>query len=626
MKKVLKHIAFSLLTVMSVSTCLTACNQPSSEQDNSVYLFKNATTDYKIVVDSQADDYTLFAIEELQTFLQESSGAKIAVESADNMVHDKNLKVISVGKNDLSESTDLNFSIELQHYEITTLDNSIYIIGGDERGNLFGTYEFLKQLIGFEVYADDEVVYTSASTLKLPDYDLAGGPDFMFRAASIKYITTNTVYAKRLRQTHLNSSEIWLTGNSHNYSEYISAGEPGVEDAWFSYSENAALNKKSLCLHAQGDPESEERMKQYVADVMINKLIINPLGTEINFSQPDWNDWCKCESCLADLEKYGTNSATVIMFVNDVSDRVIAWLNENQPERADKIHFVFLGYHKTQEPPVKMNEDGTYSPLFEEIKLNKQVGVFLAPVFESYNKEVENSTVGMLVKKWSAISERVYMWVYTTNFSHHLYPYNSTGFIQDNEQFYLENNVKYILNHSQSRPTRSTGFHEFKGWLDAHLQWDTQSDVAQLTKDYFNVMFKKAAAPMYEFYITSSTYMTYLENEMLLGGGLYQDVHQTKYWPKGVADSFMRYIEQAYEEIEFYKDSDPELYAKIEARITRESIFPRYILLDLYSGYYSAEELKAERQKLMDDCLRLEVDLVSEWVSIYDGVFKNWGL
>ncbi|MBR4420390.1 MAG: DUF4838 domain-containing protein [Clostridia bacterium] len=623
MKKRFKIITFLSILLIVITSSFSLFSGCDKEKEVN-YLVKDAKTDYKIAVASDASGETLLAADELKTFLEASTSARISVVDADNLVHSKELKVISIGNNKLVKTTQLNIDIAPQYFEINTLDNSIYVVGGDDFGNLYGVYELLERLIDFKVYAADEIAYESSSDIVLPNYSIKDGPDFEYRSSGNKHVTDDAIYSRRLRQSLIGGSDVWLTGRSHNYSEYFNLAND--DPNWKNWSDRESEIGHTACLNANGNAESAEAMKQRVVDTMIMKLQNNPNGTLINFSQPDLNIWCRCAVCKADYEKYGTDSVTVIKFVNEVSDRVIAWLKENDPYRADKVKFVFLGYHKTQEPPVKANADGTYSPISDELKLNKQVGVFLAPVFASYNLPVENSVVGELVKKWSAVSQNVFMWVYQTNFSHHLYPYNSTGYIQENFEFYLDHNVKYILNHGQSRPPRSTGFHEFKAWLDAKLMWDSKLDVTALTKDYFDNMFRSASKPMYEFYMAVSNYMIYLEQELLLGGSVYQSIHDAKYWPKGVADSFMRYVEEAYKAIEIYKETDPALYNKLEQRITRESLFPRYVLLDLYSGYYSADELFALRKEYMQDCLRLEVTLVSEWVSIYDGVFKKWGL
>lgn len=625
MRRIIKVIAIGISLMLAMVSAIS-CSCDSDKDSLDKYLFNKSQTDYRIVIDSTASGNTLFAAEELRTFLQEATLGKIPVENADSLVHNQNLKVISIGKNDLSESAALNFDVEVQNYEINTVDNCIYIVGGDDNGNLYGVYELLERLIDFQVYAVDEIYYESKTTIKLPDLSVKGGPDISIRLSGFKYIEANPVFAKRLRQNQLRGSEFWLTGSSHNYGEYISKDDGYSEDKWFSYSTTAADNETSLCLTARGDEESLIRMKQRVADVMIDRLKTNSQAILLNFSQPDKNIWCQCDTCKASNERYGTDSAVVIKFMNDVSDIVLEWLRENDPRRADKVYFVFLGYHKTQEPPVVTNTDATYTPISDDIKLHKQVGVYLAPVFSNYNTLVEDKAVGTLIKKWSVVSENIFLWLYQTNFSYHLYPYNSIGYMQENYQFYEEYSTKFVYNSGQYRARRSTAFHEFKGWLDSKLQWDNDCDVAQLTKDYFSNVFKTAYEPMYEFYMTLSNYMMYLENDMGLGGSIYQNIHDSKYWPLGVMNTFMSYINKAYELIDFYKETDPELYGKLEERITRESIFPRYVLLTLYAGTYSTDKLQSLREEFMDDCFRVGIVLVKEWVSMYEGVFKDWGL
>ncbi|HBB05336.1 MAG TPA: hypothetical protein DCZ41_01920, partial [Firmicutes bacterium] len=63
----------------------------------------------------------------------------------------------------------------------------------------------------------------------------------------------------------------------------------------------------------------------------------------------------------------------------------------------------------------------------------------------------------------------------------------------------------------------------------------------------------------------------------------------------------------------------------LEDNIILESIFPRYALLNHYSGKYSADTLTALRSSFKKDCQRVNVTKLNENTDM-DSVFSSWGL
>ena len=67
-------------------------------------------------------------------------------------------------------------------------------------------------------------------------------------------------------------------------------------------------------------------------------------------------------------------------------------------------------------------------------------------------------------------------------------------------------------------------------------------------------------------------------------------------------NEWLGYIDEAYESISHLEVSDPGLYKLLKDRITLESISPRYMIIELYSVYYSAEEYQEMLQSLKSRC------------------------
>ena len=82
------------------------------------------------------------------------------------------------------------------------------------------------------------------------------------------------------------------------------------------------------------------------------------------------------------------------------------------------------------------------------------------------------------------------------------------------------------------------------------------------------------------------------------------------------------HIDEAYKKIEKYKETDPELYEKLDMRIRVEGLMPKYLIWKLYSNYYT----QAERNAMVDDILQ-DCDIVcmltgTHWRPIENAIKK----
>jgi 23S rRNA G2445 N2-methylase RlmL len=82
-------------------------------------------------------------------------------------------------------------------------------------------------------------------------------------------------------------------------------------------------------------------------------------------------------------------------------------------------------------------------------------------------------------------------------------------------------------------------------------------------------------------------------------------------------------FESAKTKIESYKTSDPKRYQAILDNIVKESIFPRYLLLEAYSSTYSNAQLLEMKTSFRADVERLDINVVSEGGSMSDYLNAN---
>ena len=339
--------------------------------------------------DSAAGGRAKRAAREYAKFAGEATGTTVEYLQ-ENQFSDENKNFISIGETSLLSKA--NFGLD-----ISKLGDSGYIIKSDEKGNLYiiggdiqngwmgrmcGVYDLLHEFFGYEYYSDS--VYsltknvTSAEFLE-GELDKTVLPSFEYRVRGYGFNAENSVdgelNAYRLR---MNSPYTFSFGNlgMHDifgaipYSEYGSA-----HNIWYTD------DKKQVCFGR--DPDG-------IADVIVHKILSIVTAAENNNSElkdleklfyvgtTDSTVWCDCSTCAAYINAHGGYKvSTYINFVNKV-----AGLLKNR-NRTD-IKPVMLAYHATQDAPVKVNGNGSYSLISADMKLDDNVVVYYCPIEANY--------------------------------------------------------------------------------------------------------------------------------------------------------------------------------------------------------------------------------------------------
>lgn len=190
----MKKIIVFLLTAVTVLGLFTACkkkdnpttsdgaatektmigNEPVAIDDTGEYLVNGGKSEYKIVVGADATRTEKYAAEELQSYIEQSTTAKLPVVTDKTVSHDNGGRYISVGDTALLKAqTDIAVNYgELGENGVTvnTKGNCVYIAGATDNGTLFAVYRFLHYQIGYEAYAYDCVEIDYGQTLKLKNF------------------------------------------------------------------------------------------------------------------------------------------------------------------------------------------------------------------------------------------------------------------------------------------------------------------------------------------------------------------------------------------------------------------------------------------------------------------------
>ncbi|MBR2023472.1 MAG: DUF4838 domain-containing protein [Clostridia bacterium] len=591
---------------------------------------KNGQSDYKIVVGETTEAQQSASF--MQSRLYDATGCSLPIVDSSQVEWTASGKYIIIDSSALFNSANLTMPTDdlgTAGYYIKSIGNSTFLMCKNKAGYQYATLAFLREIVGYDMLAFDTVIYEKSGE-KFLDMEIIEAPDFELSVNRLTYATNDYYYG--MGQTDVASAWAKVGGGYiHNSFKYLPPDDYAkTHDKWYSEGE------MQLCYTAGGDEDEYQKMVQTVAEKVKATLDENPNLFDVSISVQDNTTSCACDGCKAEYAIYGCDSAAIIKFANNVASLVDSWYEQEATENGTKkreFFFAFLAYNKYFAPPVKL-VDGKYVPIDDTVKCNDNVGVWLAPIGAKYNYsfyEEENLQASEQIKGWASLTDRMYFWLYQTNFNSWLYPYNDFESILETYRFCKNYGAVYMFNQSQSTQGTSidamTGFHVFKLYLSKCGMFNVNVEYQDVLNKFFKYYYQDGADAMREYYDSLCVWLEYLQRTYpeFSSGNIYSLYENEKFWPKKQLDQWLDLIDKAMQSIEKYKTTDKDLYEKLYNHILKESIFPRYSLITIYKGMYAPSQLTAMRKSFKSDCALLGLDCYAEgdYLSVK---YSEWGI
>ena len=633
MKLKLSIVTYFLLFIFIILPLAVGCggeqgidlDKPTSDTGNHTLTSKvtgknissGGVSDYKIVISDNAGEHTVFAAGELRELLNESSGISLPIIRDNDLVNGG--KYLSIGENSLSKSAGIKFDYDRLGYNgliIETKDDSVFMGGAGEFGNMNSVYRFLEHTVGFEQFTAEAYSLDYVRDIPLLEFHGFDVPDIQWRVGGYYSVMNySQKYTKSGRRLMYNTpADAWLApGNlAHNSFLWLpKADYQDSHDKWYSD------DGTQLCMTAHGDEVELQALVDTVVAKMVNMIKSYPYASALTFTQEDFDTWCTCKSCSAERDKYGTNAAVYVKLANRLSDTLNAWIatNDEGVPHDRKVDITMFAYLKSTDAPVKQNEDGSYSPIDDSVIPRKNVSIWIAPIYAEYTipfTHQRNQYYAGIFDKWCSISDNISLWSYNTIFNNYLFPYNTFDATAENYRYIYEKGISNIFDQGQYDSERSTAMTELKIYLNSKLGWNINANMGELIDRYFENVFGPAKEEMLGYFTQLRVWTNYLRDYDGLLGGIWADIGKSQRWPKPVLDGFKGKIEAAYEAIEELRLIDPATYERIDDAINRESIFVDYALLTFYSGEYSDYTLTEMNEQFEKNLARSGVTAMGE--------------
>ena len=604
----------SLLGFPVLAGC-TPNNKSDSEHSHSggtivkdVFIVRDSHTEYRVVVPKESNDKINEAADDLVKYIKASSNANMQIIQ-DNKIGE-NVNYISLGDTELFRQIygHEDFSRlkgKMSSYFIASYKNNIYIYSDPDQARnhaiVYGVYDLLHDLIGYEFYAEDEIYYEEKKDINLFNYDnLFVEPSFDRRSIGSNYLINNINTCEHHRLISVYNSVEWASsiyGHSQVTEfvkpETVLIGDSTIHDLhpdWFSNpsATKAASDNNQLCWSA--GPELEA----YVAQRFIEYFQIYPESTYFMFGQEDnIKYYCNCDRCKHVMEEEAFNYAGLqIRFMNHVIAITEQWLKANQPNRT--IKYVVFAYVSTKAPPVKM-VDGRYVPINDIVVPHKDLYIMYAPIYCNFgfplDNDVFNADTMQDIKGWSSLAYgQIIIYFYDVNFRSYLCNFGNLSTIKNMYKICKDYGVSFLYTQG-AIDGRSAGLSDMRDYVESKLMWNVDCDCRNLVLDFMKHFYKDAYLELYEYYETlCDRFATYFVSEGD-GGAIYGDILNEKLYPYEVVRYFTNLVEKkAMDKISHYQVDDPVLYQTLKNRIMKEFISIIFVAMSLYNYMYSPSQ------------------------------------
>lgn len=438
---------------------------------------------YRIVVAGDASPSTRHAAEELQSFLQQMTGAKLPVVTDQETAAPRE---ILVGDNahlrKLATTIDVP-SLGLEGYVIRTVGDHLVIAGGALRGNLYGVYGLLEDHLGCRWFAPGVSRIPRQQRLALGQIDQRKVPaleyrePYTFECFDGDWCARNRVNSSlgRLEAKHGGKIKFGDGFFVHTFDRLVPPGKHfDGHPEYFSLIKGKRLKSRSqLCC-------TNEDVIRLCTEGILEAMRKQPDAFVFSVSQNDWANYCQCDKCQALAKEEGSQIAPVLQLVNRVAEKV----EKEFPQKAVET----LAYQWTRKAPKSLRPRPNVIVRLCSIEccFSHPLATCDSPANRSFHEDAD---------AWAKVANRLWVWDYVTDFSHYLLPFPNQRVRNKNIKFFIEHHVTGIFE-QDTYNTPQSELAALGGYLTAKFLWNPDYDQETAINEFLEAYYGKAAGPI----------------------------------------------------------------------------------------------------------------------------------
>jgi len=430
----------------------------------------------RIVVAADATETERFAADELALFLHIVTGAKFPV-GTDAGAPGGRLLVGAGAARAALPAAGLD-GLAPEETVVRSVGDDLILAGGGPRGTLYAVYTFLEDIVGCRWWTSTASFMPWKPSLSVKSLDIRFKPPLEYREP-FWFVAFDPVWSARNKANGIRSGGDALRGGHQIYEGFVHTFYGLIpperyfeaHPEWFSEIDGQRTAKDAqLCL-------TNQDMRRELVKNLKDKLRANPAATIASVSQNDCFGNCTCLKCRAVDEEEGGPAGSLLRFVNTVAADIA--------EEFPNVAVDTLAYQYTRKPPRLVRPRPNVIVRLCSIECS-----FARPLDDPRNKTFFDDLEG-----WSKIAGRLYIWDYTTNFSHYVQPHPNLGVLGPNIRLFVRRNVRGVFEQGAYQSWGSE-MAELRAWMLAKLLWDPRLDEDPLREEFLAGYYGPAAGPM----------------------------------------------------------------------------------------------------------------------------------
>ncbi|MBP7706186.1 MAG: DUF4838 domain-containing protein [Candidatus Aminicenantes bacterium] len=336
----------------------------------------------------------------------------------------------------------------------------LYVVGGSGRGVVYGVVHLLEKYFGCRRFSPTAERFPRADDLALGCLYEAVNPANDVRAVNGD-LTLDADYRDWLRLTDLR--EIYGDGYYvHTFDRLV------PWRTWF-----AAHPEYFALMNGKRVPDQPCLSRPEVFDIAAARLreemAAQPDKRTWSVSQNDNFSYCQCPECLKAIEEEGSPAGPVVRFVN----RIAALF----PDRTIST----LAYQYSRPAPRRTRPLPNVEIMLCTIELDRSRPIAEAPASASFVRDIGD---------WARLTDNIYLWDYTVNFSHFVSPFPNLRVLAPNIRFFAGHGVGKHFQQTNTGPGHEGS--ELKAYLLARLLWDPKTDPDAVVDEFLDGYYGRA--------------------------------------------------------------------------------------------------------------------------------------
>lgn len=469
-----------------------------------IVLCRQKTT-VPIIIPARQSAAEKTATEELVHYLEKITGSKFQVVVESRIQPDS---AVYLGHTDFAGKAGLKpETFGKEEWQIKTHKGSLIITGGAPRGVLYGTYQFLENVLGVKWLSPYAEYVPRCNPLKTAGLDLRGKPAMQYREIyfvpgpeGIRFLARNRMNTEKKEY----GGQMIFSRAGMNHTLYTNFGKKAVLQKMFKEhpeyfplingKRKADLNRglsssqTQFCLTNPGLRKAwVERLRYHIRKdrEFAEKNGIEPPMFYAVDQNDSYDGYCQCKNCSALVKKEGAKSALLLDFTNFVA-------RELEKEAPEAI-FLMMALHSTEKAP-------------KSLKPRKNVGIRLCDttsnVLRSWHA-LENTRQRTNLRQWGKLCQKITVWDYQKNYGSigvtDLPTPTAVTFSQDLQMLRANNGIGVFFEHEAP----VTGdMRDLKVFLEIKMIENPDLKYEDLLKTFTDAYYGKAAGAKIRAYLT----------------------------------------------------------------------------------------------------------------------------